>query len=473
MKKISYLLLVVFCLIIIGSPVTLAAETEVATIDTGDTAWVLISTALVFFMIPGLAFFYGGMVRSKNVLATIMQSFFLGALISVEWVLVGYTLVFGKDINGIIGDFSKLGLIGVNVNSILGTIPEFAFIAFQCMFAALTPALITGSFAGRMRFPAFVIFSLLWATLVYNPMAHWVWGGGWLSTLGALDFAGGLVIHILSGVSGLVLCIMLGKRKGYGKSPILPHHLPMAILGASRLWFGGFGFNAGSALGANGLAANAFVVSHAAAAAATLVWVAAEWLRSGKPTVLGAISGCIAGLVAITPAAGFVETMPAIVIGMISGLICYYSVAVLKVKLGYDDSLDAFGIHGIGGIWGAIATGIWATKSVNEAGANGLWYGESNLLMVQLISIGAAILLAVFGTIVIVKITSVITRLRVEEEEEILGLDLTQHGERGYAQNFISGNLVNNEDSLAMTLNLDNYKQTEIYSSSNGNDVLK
>lgn len=473
MKKISYLLLVVFCLIIIGSPVTLAAETEVATIDTGDTAWVLISTALVFFMIPGLAFFYGGMVRSKNVLATIMQSFFLGALISVEWVLVGYTLVFGKDINGIIGDFSKLGLIGVNVNSILGTIPEFAFIAFQCMFAALTPALITGSFAGRMRFPAFVIFSLLWATLVYNPMAHWVWGGGWLSTLGALDFAGGLVIHILSGVSGLVLCIMLGKRKGYGKSPILPHHLPMAILGASMLWFGWFGFNAGSALGANGLAANAFVVSHAAAAAATLVWVAAEWLRSGKPTVLGAISGCIAGLVAITPAAGFVETMPAIVIGMISGLICYYSVAVLKVKLGYDDSLDAFGIHGIGGIWGAIATGIWATKSVNEAGANGLWYGESNLLIVQLISIGAAILLAVFGTIVIVKITSVITRLRVEEEEEILGLDLTQHGERGYAQNFISGNLVNNEDSLAMTLNLDNYKQTEIYSSSNGNDVLK
>ena len=460
MKKICCTLFTAFLLIILTMPAAFAAET--VKIDTGDTAWVLISTALVFFMIPGLAFFYGGMVRSKNVLATIMQSFFLGALVSIEWVLVGYTLVFGKDINGIIGDFSKIGLLGVNVNSISGTIPEFAFIAFQCMFAALTPALITGSFAGRMRFSAFAIFSLLWATFVYNPMAHWVWGGGWLSTLGALDFAGGLVIHILSGVSGLVLCIMLGKRKGYGKSAILPHHLPMAILGASMLWFGWFGFNAGSALSANGLAANAFVVSHVAAAAATLVWVGIEWMRSGKPTVLGAISGCIAGLVAITPAAGFVGTLPALVIGMVSGLICYYAVAVLKVKLGYDDSLDAFGIHGIGGIWGAIATGIWASKNVNEAGANGLWYGDANLLIVQLISIATAILLAAVGTVIIVKVTGLVTQLRVTEEEEVLGLDLSQHGERGYAKNFVAGNFLNNLAGLERETSISTYKIADI-----------
>ena len=289
-------------------------------IDTGDTAWVLISAALVFFMTPGLALFYGGMVRSKNVLTTIMQSMFILAMISVEFIVIGYTMAFGPDVNGFIGDFSKVGLTGIGMKILEGgTIPELAFVAFQCMFAALTPALITGAFAERMKFKAFAILMLLWAVLIYNPMAHWVWGGGFLAELGALDFAGGLVIHILSGVSGLTLCILLGKRSGYGRTAMLPHNLPMTVLGASILWFGWFGFNAGSALGANALAASAFVVSQAAAAAATVSWVLMEWKFNGKPTVLGAVSGCIAGLVAITPAAGFVEPLPAIIIGLIGG----------------------------------------------------------------------------------------------------------------------------------------------------------
>lgn len=448
---------IIFGLYLLGSlwcsTPAFAAETA-ASIDTGDTAWVLISAALVFFMIPGLAFFYGGMARSKNVLGTIMQSFFLIALISVEWVLVGYTLVFGEDLNGLIGSFNKVGLSGIDMQSITGTIPEFAFVAFQCMFAALTPALITGAFAERMRFKAFVIFSLLWALLIYNPMAHWVWGGGWLAELGALDFAGGLVIHILSGVSGLVLCLLLGRRKGYGKTPMLPHHVPMAVMGASILWIGWFGFNAGSALGANALAANALMVSHIAAAAATLTWVGAEWVRSGKPTLLGAISGAIAGLVAITPAAGYVTAMPALTIGLIAGALCYYAVAVLKVKLGYDDSLDAFGIHGIGGMWGAIATGIWATTSVNPTGANGLLYGDTKLFTAQLISIVAAVGLAIIGTVVLYKITSLLTKVRVDEVDEIAGLDLTQHGERSYAPNFVAGNFIGNAEPLSVTSEL-------------------
>lgn len=422
---------------LLGKP-AFAAETA-ASLDTGDTAWVMLSAALVFFMIPGLAFFYGGMTRSKNVLATIMQSFFLIALISVEWILVGYTLVFGHDINGIIGDLSKFGLAGIGVNTIFETIPEFAFVAFQCMFAALTPALITGAFAERMRFKAFLLFSLLWSLLIYNPMAHWVWGGGWLAELGALDFAGGLVIHILSGVSGLVLCLLLGKRKGYGRTPMLPHHVPMAVMGASMLWIGWFGFNAGSALGANGLAANALLVSQAAAAAATLSWVGVEWLRSGKPTLLGAISGAISGLVAITPAAGYVSVLAALLIGFIGGVACYYAVAVIKVRLGYDDSLDAFGIHGVGGIWGALATGIWANQEINPHGANGLLFGESHLFVAECISIVVAALLAIVGTIVIYQLVSWITKVRVEEVDEIAGLDITQHGERGYAQNFVTG----------------------------------
>ncbi len=409
-------------------------------INTGDTAWVLISAAMVFIMTPALALFYGGMVRSKNVLSTIMQSFFILAMISVEFVILGYTMAFGPDVHGFIGDLSKLGLAGVGLSVMEGsTIPELAFVAFQCMFAALTPALITGAFAERMRFGAFAVLMLLWAVLIYNPMAHWVWGGGFLAGLGALDFAGGLVIHILSGVSGLTICLLLGKRRGYGKVAMVPHNLPMTVLGAALLWFGWFGFNAGSALGANDLAANAFVVTQAAAAAGVLGWVLPEWMRSGKPTILGAVSGCIAGLVAITPAAGFVEPMPAIMIGLIGGAVCYTAVAVLKEKLGYDDSLDAFGVHGIGGTWGSVATGLWATTAVNPAGANGLFYGETSLFYAQIISVIVAYALAIAGSYVLYRFVDAVFGLRADEEEEIAGLDLVEHGERGYAAAVFTG----------------------------------
>ena len=426
-------------------------------INTGDTAWVLISAALVFLMTPGLAFFYGGMVRSKNVLTTIMQSFFIVAMISVEWVLIGYAMTFGTDINGFIGSLDKIGLTGVGMNILEnGTIPELAFVAFQCMFAVITPALITGAFAERMKFAAFAVFILLWAVLIYNPMAHWVWGGGFLASLGALDFAGGLVIHILSGVSGLTLCILLGKRHGYGHTAMIPHNLPMTVLGATLLWFGWFGFNAGSALGANALAANAFVTSQAAAAAATLSWVLVEWKCNGKPTILGAASGCIAGLVAITPAAGFVAPLPSVIIGLVGGVVCYFAVAVLKEKLGYDDSLDAFGVHGIGGTWGAIATGLWATTEINPDGANGLFYGETDLFFAQLISIVVAYALAVVGTYILYyKLVSGIMETRASEAEELTGLDIIEHGERGYARSVLTGSpiLGNFEDSSEMLAN--------------------
>ncbi len=425
-------------------------------INTGDTAWVLISAALVFIMTPGLAFFYGGMVRSKNVLTTIMQSFFIVAMISVEWVLIGYAMTFGTDINGFIGNLDKVGLAGVGYNILEnGTIPELAFVAFQCMFAVITPALITGAFAERMKFAAFAMFILLWAILIYNPMAHWVWGGGFLAELGALDFAGGLVIHILSGVSGLTLCILLGKRSGYGRTAMIPHNLPMTVLGATLLWFGWFGFNAGSALGANELAANAFVTSQAAAGAATLSWVITEWKMNGKPTILGAASGCIAGLVAITPAAGFVAPLPSIIIGLVGGVVCYLAVAVLKERLGYDDALDAFGVHGIGGTWGAIATGIWATTEINPAGANGLYYGETTLFIAQLISIGVAVILAIAGTCILYKLVTLITEARASEAEELTGLDIIEHGERGYARSILGGSPIMGsfEDSSEMLAN--------------------
>ena len=425
-------------------------------IDTGDTAWVLISAALVFLMTPGLGFFYGGMVRSKNVLTTIMQSFFIVAMVSVEWVLIGYTMTFGADINGFIGSLDKIGLAGVGMNVLEnGTIPELAFVAFQCMFAVITTALITGAFAERMKFAAFALFILLWAIFIYNPMAHWVWGGGFLAELGALDFAGGLVIHILSGVSGLTLCILLGKRRGYGRTAMLPHNLPMTVLGASLLWFGWFGFNAGSALGANALAANAFVASQAAAAAATVSWVLTEWKINGKPTILGAASGCIAGLVAITPAAGFVAPMPAVIIGLVGGIVCYFAVAVLKEKLGYDDALDAFGVHGIGGTWGAIATGIWATTDVNPAGANGLFFGETHLFTAQLISIVVAYVLAIAGSYILYKIVSLIMDVRADETDELTGLDISEHGERGYSRSVLTGSPMMGafEDSSEMLAN--------------------
>ena len=420
----------------------LAADTS-AKVDTGDTAFVLFSAALVLLMTPALALFYGGMCRSKNVLSTIMQSFFTIGLISVQWVLFGYSLAFGPDIQHFIGNLDWIGLSGVTNApnpDYAATIPHSAFMIFQGMFAVITPALITGAFAERMRFPAFVAFTLLWATFVYDPVAHWVWGvGGWLREMGVLDFAGGTVVHIISGVSGLVICLMIGKRKGYGTEAMRPHHLPMTVLGAGLLWFGWFGFNAGSALGANALAASAFIASQAAAAAATVTWVAVEWIVQGKPTILGAASGCIAGLVAITPAAGFVAPLPALIIGAIGGVICYFAVAVVKAKLGYDDSLDAFGIHGIGGTWGSIATGIWATTEVNPAGANGLFYGSSDLLVAQIISTVVAYALAIVGTFIIFKIISLFMTVRTDKNEEITGLDIGEHGERGYNYAIMSG----------------------------------
>ena len=403
-------------------------------IDTGNTAWVLIAAAMVFFMTPGLALFYGGMARSKNVLSTIMQSFFLIGVISVEFMLIGYTLIFGDDVHGIIGSLNKIGLMGTE-NSILegANIPEMAFIAFQSMFAIITPAIMSGSITGRMRFAPGVVFAVIWSVLIYNPMAHWVWGGGFLANLGALDFAGGLVIHVLSGVSGLVLCLLLGRRRGYGRMPMLPHHLPMTVLGGAMLWFGWFGFNAGSALGASTLAANAVLTTQMSAAIGIVGWVLVERYHRGKPTVLGAVSGGVSGLVAITPAAGFVTPVAAIPIGFIGAICCYVAVAILKSKVGYDDSLDAFGIHGVGGMWGAIATGLFATVTVNPDGADGLFYG-GNLLIPQLISLVVAIALAIIGTVVIFKVVSYFMDMRVSISAESLGIDISEHGEGAYNQ---------------------------------------
>ena len=404
------------------------------TIDTGNTAWVLVAATLVFFMTPGLALFYGGMERSKNVLNTIMDSFFLIGVVSVEFMLIGYTLIFGSDVDGVIGNLDKIGLIGTQNNIMDGVnIPEMAFVAFQCMFAVITPPIMSGSITGRMRFAPFVVFSVIWSLLVYNTMAHWVWGGGFLAQLGALDFAGGLVIHILSGVSGLVLCLLLGRRRGYGRMPMLPHHLPMTVLGGAILWFGWFGFNAGSALGAGPLAANALVTTQIAAAIGVVGWVLAERYHRGKPTVLGAVSGGVAGLVAITPAAGFVTPVAAIFVGLIGAICCYVAVAILKNKLGYDDSLDAFGIHGVGGMWGAIATGLFATVSVNPDGADGLFYG-GDLLLPQLVSIIVAVLFSIIGTVVIFKVVSLFMDMRVSIGAESLGVDISEHGEEAYNQ---------------------------------------
>ena len=432
---------------LVALPDALAAEAAPAKIDTGDTAFVLISAALVLLMTPALALFYGGMCRTKNVLSTIMQSFFIIGIISIQWVLFGYSLAFGPDISHFIGNLEWIGLNGVGNSpnaDYAATIPHSAFMIFQGMFAVITPALITGAFAERMKFSAFAVFTVVWATLVYDPVAHWVWGvGGWLREMGVLDFAGGTVVHIISGVSGLVIALMIGKRRGYGSEVMLPHHLPMTVLGAGLLWFGWFGFNAGSALGANEIASNAFVVTHVSAAAATVSWVLAEWLMHGKPTVLGAASGCIAGLVSITPAAGFVSPLSAVAIGLLGGVICYLSVSVVKAKLGYDDSLDAFGVHGVGGAWGALATGLFASKAVNEAGADGLLFGNAAQFTNQLIGVAASILFAAVMTFVIIKIMGLVMDLRVSEAQEMQGLDLSEHGERGYSyQDLVTGSPV-------------------------------
>jgi len=408
-------------------------------VDTGDTAWMLASAALVLMMTaPGLALFYGGLVRRKNSLATLMQSFVMMALISVQWVLWGYTLSFGPDHGGLIGGLDWLGLNGVGGEpnaDYAATIPHQAFMIYQCMFAIITPALITGAFAERMKFSAFLVFSLLWATFIYDPLAHWVWGkNGWLGMLGgmgALDFAGGTVVHISSGVSALAAALLMGKRLGYPHEPMPPHNLPFSVIGAGLLWVGWFGFNAGSALGANALATSAFVATNTGAAAAALSWMYVEWVTRGKPTVLGAASGAVAGLVAITPAAGFVGPLSALVIGAVGGAVCF-SACQLKSRLGYDDSLDVVGVHCVGGTTGALLTGLFASKAVNSAGADGLFFGNPSQFGIQVVATVAALVFSFVGALILLKFVDVTIGLRVTEEDEIAGLDLSQHGENAY-----------------------------------------
>lgn len=417
-----------------AAPTTPAAQAA-PKIDTGDTAWMLASAALVLLMTPGLGLFYGGMVRTKNVLGTIMHSFIIIALITVQWVLWGYSLAFGPDVGGIIGSLSWFGLNGVGLDpypDYAATVPHQAFMIYQAMFAIITPALITGAIAERMKFSTFVVFALLWATFVYDPIAHWVWGvGGWIRKLGALDFAGGTVVHISSGISALAAALLVGKRRGFGRDPMGPHNLPMTILGAAILWFGWFGFNAGSAIAAGKLSTSAFVVTHIATAAAALSWPAAEWVYRGKPTTLGAASGAVAGLVAITPGSGFVGPMSALVIGVAAGVFCYMGV-VGKNRFGYDDSLDVVGVHGVGGTWGALATGLFASKAINDAGENGLFFGNPGLFGVQLLAVLATWVYAFVMTLIILKVLDWTMGLRVSEEEEEMGLDLSQHSETGY-----------------------------------------
>lgn len=403
-------------------------------IDTGDTAWVMASTALVMLMTPGLGLFYAGMVRRKNALATILQSFIMVAVVGVLWVLVGYSLAFGKDHWGLIGSLDWVGLRNVGYDAYPGTrIPHQAFMLFQAMFAVITPALITGAFAERMRFKAFLIFGVLWSLVIYNPVCHWVWApGGWLQQLGVMDFAGGIVVHISSGIAALCCAIVLGRRKGYGREEFMPHNLTMTLIGTGLLWFGWFGFNAGSALAANRVAVTAFVATNTAGAAAAVAWMFIEWWHRGKPTALGAASGAIAGLAAVTPASGYIGPMPALLIGLLASVLCY-SAIMLKGKFGYDDSLDVFGVHGVGGIWGVLATGLFASSALNAAVKNpGLFCGGT-LFGKQLL---AALVVGVYsfiGTFVLLKLTGLITPLRADKDDEEAGLDLSQHGEVGYS----------------------------------------
>lgn len=398
-------------------------------IDTGDTAWIIVATALVMLMtIPGLALFYGGLSKRKDTLNTIAMSFVTFCIVSVLWIMYGYTFVFGTDIGGIIGDAGKLFLSGVTVNSLSGTIPEFIFIVFQLTFAAITVALVSGAYIERMKFSAWILFSILWMTLVYLPVAHWVWGGGFLAKWGALDFAGGTVVHINAGIAALIGALILGKRR---EATLMPNNLTITVLGAGLLWFGWFGFNAGSALSASGLASAAFINTNTAAAIAAVAWMFAEWMHSKKPTVLGLVSGAVAGLVAITPAAGFVNISGAIFIGLAAGIVSFFSIAVVKAKLGYDDTLDAFGIHGVAGILGAILTGVFADPSINELG-KGLLYGNPGQLWIQIIATLVTIAYTAIITAIILMIIKAVVGLRVDVEEEIEGLDESQHGEKAY-----------------------------------------
>ncbi len=387
--------------------------------NSGDVAWLLTSTALVMLMTPGLGMFYGGMVRSKNVLSTISMCFLALALVSVQWVIIGYTLAFGRDVNGIIGGLEYVGLKNLKM-------VDYAFVAFQLVFASITLAIITSAMAERVKLSSFLLFGILWTTLVYDPLAHWVWGNGWLAKLGALDFAGGTVVHISSGFSALALALLIGKRMGYGKYQMEPHNIPMTLLGTALLWFGWFGFNAGSALRANGIACNAFIVTNTAAATGALAWMFASWVK-GKPGSLGIASGAVAGLVAITPAAGYVDPLSSIVIGAVAGVLCYLAM-LFRVKKGIDESLDAWAVHGIGGLWGAIATGIFATIN-----AKGLILGNVHQVVVQIIGAVSAIAYAFAMTLMIAKIVDLLIGLRVREEEEYVGLDVSQHGEVAYS----------------------------------------
>ncbi|NNK93991.1 MAG: ammonium transporter [Desulfobacterales bacterium] len=427
MRSISYVITTFFLFF----PFTSAAAAD--ELNTGDTAWMIVATALVMIMTPaGLALFYGGMSRSKNLLNTYAMTFVAYCLGSVIWMMWGYTLAFGPDKAGIIGGLDNVFLYGIGVDSLSGTIPTYVFVVFQMTFAAITVALVLGSIVDRMKFSSWIVFTVLWLTFIYSPLAHWVWGGGWMAKMGALDFAGGTVVHINAGVAGLVLSLVVGKRIGYGKSPMFPSSVSLTALGAALLWFGWFGFNAGSELAADGVAASAFLVTNTSASMGALGWMFAEWYFNKKPTLLGIASGVVAGLVAITPAAGFVGLSSSLVIGLVAGIFGFFSVAVLKKKIGYDDSLDAFGVHGMCGIWGALATGIFANPAITD-GARGLLFGNPTQLLIQAVSIGGTIVFSAIGTLVIVYITKLLTGgLRVNEEDEILGLDNAIHGERAF-----------------------------------------
>jgi Amt family ammonium transporter len=396
--------------------------------DSGDISWMLISSALVMLMTPGLAFFYGGLVRRKNVLSIVMQSFIALAVVSVVWILWGYSLAFGSDVMGVIGGLEWFALNGVGLEPapLAPTIPHLAFMVFQGMFAIITPALITGAFADRMRFRSYLLFLALWTTFVYSPIAHWVWGGGWLSSLGALDFAGGTVVHINAGMAALMTAFIIGKRKGYGRYSMTPHNIPLIVLGTALLWFGWFGFNAGSALGANETAVLAFVTTNTAAAVATLTWLMMDWINKGTPSLIGAATGAVAGLVAITPAAGFVTVQASLAIGFGASIICYGAIQ-LKNRLHLDDALDVWGVHGVGGMWGAIATGIFATGV-------GLISGNLTQLSVQVIAVFSTMAYAVVATWIILKVVDAIVGLRVTPEEEAIGLDISLHLEEAYSR---------------------------------------
>ncbi len=443
MKKISIIFLLTAALLMVGPAVMAAPAGAAATPDSGNTAWIIMATILVMMMtVPGLAFFYGGLVRRKNVLSILMQCMTITAVVSIEWIVLGYTWVFGTGLQDggaagqFIGGFDKVFLNGVTLSSLTtGNIPEIVFVLFQCMFAVITPALIIGAFAERIKFSGFLLFTLLWSILVYNTTAHWVWGGGWMARMGAIDFAGGTVVHINAGVSALVMALMLGRRRVYKPGhPVTPHNIPFVVLGTALLWLGWFGFNAGSGLAADGLAANAFLVTHLATAVAATAWMAMEWIFSGKPSVVGVCTGAVAGLVAITPAAGTVDAFGAALIGLTATVVCYIAVAVIKRRAGYDDSLDAFGVHGVGGFVGAILTGVFATQAVTgQGGLQGAWYGDWGQLGVQWVVNLAAAAFSGVATWLLFLLVDRTVGLRVDKESEAMGLDISQHGEFAYS----------------------------------------